>query len=114
VSRTGYLGRVKQFIDIAGASGSIYRFQRIGDPGLLPARGGNFVFSREAGERNQVICCGTARSLARAGALWINAVEEHQAAAIFVRLNVSRIVRASEHDDIVEGQKPTVAMADID
>ena len=104
---------MKQFIDIVGASGSVYRFRRVGDPAQLPAKAGNFLFSRPGGPREEVVCCGTALNLARAETLWKAAVEQHQAAAIFVRLNVSRTSRASEHDDIVERQKPAMVVADV-
>jgi hypothetical protein len=105
---------VRQFIDIVGASGSIYRFQRIGDPRQLPATAGNFLFSRASGDQEQVICCGTARSLMLAGEVWGRAVEQHRAETIFMRLNVSRTVRASEHVDIVERQCPIMVVTELD
>ncbi len=101
---------MKPFIDIAGASGSIYRFQRIDGPTLLPATAGNFVFVRSGSDGDQVICCGTARSLVLAEAAWKAAVEQHQAREIFVRLNVSHSARDAEHDDIVVRQKPIMAI----
>ncbi len=104
---------MKPFIDIAGASGSAYRFQRVSGPARLPATAGNFVFVRSNGEGDDVICCGMTRSLVLAGAAWTSAVEQHQATSIFVRLNVSRSVRAAEHDDIVARQKPILAINDL-
>jgi hypothetical protein len=114
VSPIGEPGDLKPFIDVEGASGSVYRFRWIDDPLRLPAMSGNFLFLRSTGEGAEVVCCGTASSLFRAGAIWPPAVESHQTQALFVRLNVSRTVRASEHDDIVEGQKPTLVVTDLE
>jgi len=104
---------VKQFIDIVGASGSIYRFHRVGGPVRLPATAGNFIFMRSCPNGDDVICCGMARSLVLAGSAWKSAVEQHQATSIFMRLNVSRLIRAAEHDDIIARQKPILTINDL-
>ena len=105
---------VKPFIDIEGASGCVYRFRRINDPVGLPAMSGNFLFLKTASDGTAVVCAGTAGSLIRAGEVWKPVVEAHDAKAIFVRLNVSRSVRASEHDDIVEAQHPTIIVTHLE
>jgi len=114
MEQSGDLTDVKPFIDIEGASGSVYRFQRIVDPERLPAMSGNFLFLKAAGDGAEVVCAGTAGSLIRAGEIWQPVVVEHDAKAVFVRLNVSRTVRTSEHDDIVQGQRPTVVVTHLD
>lgn len=103
---------MKPFIDIAGASGTLYRFQRIDGPERLPSTAGNFVFLRSDPQGDTIVCCGTARSLVLAAPAWKSAVEQHQASDIFVRLNVSRTVRTAEHEDIVERQTPILAILD--
>ncbi len=60
----------------------------------------------------EVICCGMTRSLALAHAAWKSAVEQHQATSIYVRLNVSRLIRVAEHDDIIARQKPIMGITD--
>lgn len=108
----GYLPDVDQFIDVSGASGATYRFQRVSDPARLPATAGNFIFIRSGPDGDTLVCCGTAHSLALAKSSWKAAVAAHQATDIFVRLNVSRATRASEHEDIVERQNPIIAVVD--
>lgn len=101
-----------QFIDVSGASGAIYRFHRVSDAARLPATAGNFIFLGSGPDGDTLIGCGTAHSLALARAAWTSAIEQHQATAIFVRLNVSRSTRAAEHDDIVEQHQPILVIAD--
>ena len=100
------------FIDIPGASGSAYRFHRFGDPTRLPATAGNFIFTRSGPDDDEVICCGTARSLVLARAAWDTAVEQYHTTSMFVRLNVSRLIRTAEHDDIVARLKPILIFTD--
>lgn len=102
----GYLTLMKPIIDLNGASGAVYRFRLIEDPALLPATGGNFVFLRADRKGEQVVGCGVARSLNHAAASWAQAVEEHRANRIYVRLNVARALRETEHDDLVAGIQP--------
>jgi hypothetical protein len=99
---------MSEFIDLAGASGVVYRFQRVPDLGALPAIAGNFVYVRGQGSGMSVICAGTGETLLDAGKHWAEAVREHQAEAIFVRKNVSRRSREQEHRDIVEARAPSM------
>ena len=105
---------VKPFIDIESASGSVYRFRRINDPVGLRATSRNFLFLKTANDGAEVVSVGTAGNLIRAGEVWRPVVEEHDANAIFVRLNVSLRVWASEHDDIVEGQRPAMVVTHLE
>ena len=104
---------MQQFIDIAGASGAVYRFQPISGHDRLPATAGNFLFVRGGSDAYEVICCGMTSGLAQARAAWSAAVEQHQVTAIFVRLNVSRAVRVREHEDIIAGQNPAMVITDL-
>ena len=108
------IGRVKTFIDIIGASGATYRFQRIDDPAKAPATAGNFVFARLSGDGDEVVCCGSARNLERSVAVWGADIDQGETQGIFVRLNVTRTVRMHEHDDIVEKHRPELVLVDDD
>ena len=72
---TGDLRDMKSFIDIEGASGSVYRFQRVETPRQLPITAGNFVFVKATGDRAELVCCGTAASLTQAREIWKSAVD---------------------------------------
>lgn len=103
---------MKPFIDLTGASGAVYRFRLVEDPSLLPATGGNFVYLRADRKNEQVVGCGVARSLFKAQASWPTAVEQHKANRIYVRLNVARVQRETEHDDLVAGLNPDLVFVD--
>ena len=55
----------KVCIDLAGASGALYRFERIDDLERLPAIAGNFVYVRGSGRAVTVICAGADETLRR-------------------------------------------------
>jgi hypothetical protein len=103
---------MSDFIDLAGSSGALYRFQRVSDLKALPAIAGNFVYVRGAGEGLAVICAGTGESLRVAEQLWTQAVSQHQAEGLFVRKNVSRRSREHEHRDIVGRRAPRIDAAE--
>ena len=106
---------MQNFIDLAGASGATYRFQRVDDLTNLPAIAGNFVYVKGDGPKMVVLCCGADETLLRAASRWPDAQQSHGAKAIYVRKNVSWKVRASEHEDIVERHRPPlVAAAEFD
>ena len=107
-------GRVKTFIDIIGASGATYRFQRIDDPAKAPATAGNFVFARLNSGEDEVVCCGLASNLQHSVAQWGADIEQSETRGIFVRLNVGRADRTREHDDIVEKHRPELVLVDDD
>lgn len=110
----GYVQGVSEFIDINGASGAKYRFRRIDGPMRLPATAGNFIFMRACPGGEEMIGCGAVSSLARAATAWSTAAVEHQADTIYIRLNVSRTIRAAEHEDIVAEQAPVLIVVDRD
>ncbi len=105
---------VNPFVEIPGVSGALYRFRLIGDPSQMPAEAGNFLVLRETPEGAELLCCGTAVSLARASGIWDSAVEKPQTDAVFVRLNVSRNVRDAEHLDIIHRCEPRVVLTELD
>jgi uncharacterized membrane protein len=103
---------MSEFIDLAGSSGALYRFQRVPDLDALPFIAGNFVYVRGHGESLSVICAGTGESLRVADRRWNEAVREHKAEALFVRKNVSRRSREQEHRDIVGVSAPSIDAAE--
>ncbi len=87
------------FIDLRGASGKTYRFRAWADAGQTPMAG-NFVVLEAPGRLSLV---GVIDDLSRAPAA---AGHGAPAEALFVRLNVSRTIRASEHEDLVAQHRP--------
>lgn len=103
---------MRDFIDIAGASGTKYRFHRIDGPARLPAVAGNFIFMRAGAGGDEVIACGAVNSLVRAAPTWSIAAAKHGADTIYVRLNVSRGTRNAEHEDIIAVRAPVLSIVD--
>jgi hypothetical protein len=101
----------KTFIDLTGASGAVYRFERIDDLEQLPAIAGNFVYVQGQGRAVSVICAGVDETLRRAGDRLAEVRLRHGAESLYVRRNVSRRTRAQEHADIVDHHRPVVVLA---
>lgn len=98
---------MKDLIDVAGASGAVYRFARLRDGRPLSAMGGNYVYTRESGEAPEIVFAGVAQNLLTdAHERWDEAVRAHDAAQLFTRLNVSQSVRQHEQEDILEACRP--------
>jgi hypothetical protein len=114
MSPSADLNSLNRFVDVVGLSGAVYRFQRIDDPMQMPARAGNFLIARPGHDGDQVVCCGRALRLREAESVWRAAFEGHQDAAMFVRLNVSRATRVSEHEDIVAHHRPALVVTEFD
>ena len=100
------------FLDVPGASAARYRFRRasLAD---LPVGAGNVVAVTGVGGSRKVIFCATARSLARAAGDIRNALAEHGQVAVFIRLNVARATRETEHADIVAAARPALIFDDL-
>jgi len=98
-----YRDDVKPFVDLAGASGDLYRFRRV-EGGLSPV-GGNFVYVREEGGETKVVCCGKARSLGSVlmGRVWISDENALPDDTLYIRLNSASRVRDAEHEDLIAG-----------
>jgi hypothetical protein len=103
---------VNDFIDIRGGSGASYRFRLAPVGTALPAMSGNFLYVRSDPAGVKIVCAGTADALTQARDRWSEAVREHQAEAVFVRLNLSRRVRLEEHADIVALHDPPLIQAE--
>ncbi len=101
----------KVCIDLAGASGALYRFERIDDLERLPAIAGNFVYVRGSGRDITVICAGADETLRRAGAQLSEAKRRYDAESVSIRRNVSRRTREQEHADIIGAYSPVMVLA---
>lgn len=100
---------MKDIIDIAGASGALYRFRRHADGAELPATAGNFLYVRRTRQGFDLVCCGESSTLSRASGLWRQAQTDHKATHLFLRLNVASATRRAEHADIVALHQPPLA-----
>lgn len=96
---------MSDFLDITGASGTSYRFRRASLDGL-PATAGNLLAVAGPPGAPQVLVCATADSLARAAEPLGEALGAAGAASLFIRLNVARAARVTEHADVVAGFRP--------
>lgn len=85
-----------------GQSGRTYRFRRISEVSELTAHAGNFI--RILSGCPRVATCGTCQSLLDLATIWTELSAE--GAVVYVRLNVSRAIRAAEHDDLVAALNP--------
>jgi hypothetical protein len=102
---------MQTFLDLPGASGATYRFQRVTDFDQLPAIAGNFIYVRTDGDALAIVCCGTDETLLHAADQWSKAVADYGVEALFVRLNVSWKTRSHEHDDISTLHRPPMIVA---
>ncbi|HEY3798081.1 MAG TPA: hypothetical protein VGL58_06970 [Caulobacteraceae bacterium] len=98
---------MQDFVDVAGASGVIYRFMLLKDGRPLSPMGGNYLYARHTAGRLEVLYAAEVQNLLKdAQERWAEAVERFQAAQIYTRLNISERVRHLELADIVAGQTP--------
>lgn len=98
---------MRDYVDIAGASGASYRFMRLRDGRPLSPMGGNFAYGRFTGERFELLYVGETQNLLRSARdRWDEAVQRHQASELFTRLNISERVRQLELSDIVAAVEP--------
>jgi hypothetical protein len=102
-------GRLRDYLDIRGASGTTYRFLRLKDGRPLSPMGGNFVYARFTGDRFDMILAGEAQNLLKdARDRWNEAVERYQVSDLYSRLNISERVRLLELADIVDANHPAM------
>lgn len=103
---------MRDYVDIRGASGSIYRFMLLKDGRPLSPMGGNYLYGRSTGERFEMLYAGEVQNLLKdARDRWSEALERFQASALYTRLNISERVRKLEHIDIVDGNLPPMNAA---
>ena len=101
-------GVMKDQIDLKGASGALYRFQRLREGHPLSPMGGNWVYVRDEMEGQfKVLCCGEGENLMAGARLrWDEAVSMQGASELYTRLNISQVVRRDENADLIAGYRP--------
>jgi hypothetical protein len=101
--------RVKDQIDLKGATGAVYRFRLAenGDPKTTIS--GNYAYVRAGDGLATVLFVGETVNLASGVRdRWTDAVAKHGATHIFIRLNVSGAARANELADLLEALNPVM------
>jgi hypothetical protein len=90
------LGENMEFIDIRGASGTMYRFRRWPQTGLTPPIAGNIALV--AGGSGRLLALGMLDDLSRAP----TALDARDPAVdVFTRYNIPRRCREAEHADML-------------
>jgi hypothetical protein len=100
---------MQDFLDLQGASGASYRF-RVWPVGAahLPAAG-NYVVVKAVAAGIKVIIAGASRDLSQVRAS-LTAAARRKDAHLYTRLNISRLPRLAEHEDIVAHYRPAVVI----
>lgn len=96
---------MKQYIDLQGASGAVYRYKLAEDRDPRTTIAGNFVFVDAHGT---IIYAGEANNLHGAGNRFPEAALKHKAEHLYTRLNVSGASRSDELQDIIAAVKPVM------
>lgn len=96
-------------IDLAGASGALYRYTPMDENRFLPPAGANFVIAELKGDGEpRIFYAGETDNLAAQS--WRSELErargDHAEATVLIRLNVTRAVRDAERNDLVEHYRP--------
>jgi len=98
---------MRDLIDMHGASGAVYRFNLIREGRPLSPMGGNYLYVRQSRDGYEVVHAGEGQNLLTdARARWAQAVADHGATDLFMRLNVSERIRRQEHEDILAAARP--------
>jgi hypothetical protein len=94
-------------IELRGHSGAAYRYSDLLSGRLLPGTAGNYVFVRDGAEGASLIYAGeTDDLLSGVDRGWSEAVSRFGATHRLMRLNVSRRIRETEQDDLVQAHNP--------
>ncbi|HVM99414.1 MAG TPA: hypothetical protein VMT68_04285 [Caulobacteraceae bacterium] len=98
---------MKDYVDVAGASGATYRFMRLKEGRPLSPMGGNFIYGRYTGEQFEIIYASQVQNLLKdARNRWNEAQQRYQVSDLYSRLNISERVRHLELADIVDANHP--------
>ncbi len=96
---------MNDFLDLKGASGATYRFRVWPKNAAHLPVAGNYVVLKAGADGFQVLLLGATHnlSLARADAAKVASLGPTH---VFTRLNVARLTRFAEHEDLVAGHQP--------
>ena len=99
---------MRDFVDLRGASGTLYRFRLWPEGGAHPPIAGNYILLREEASGLKVLLAGITSDLSQAAAECRKTLVKEPAARLYTRLNVARALRTTEHEDIVAEHRPAV------
>ena len=102
---------MREFVDLRGASGSLYRFRLWPEGGAHPPIAGNYIVLKEEASGLKVLAAAVTGDLSQASVEARKALAKDTQARLYTRLNVARAVRTAEHEDIVEAYKPAMVSA---
>jgi hypothetical protein len=102
---------MREFVDLRGASGTLYRFRLWPEGGAHPPIAGNYIVLREEASGLKILLAGVTSDLSQAAAESRKALAKDPAARLYTRLNVARALRSSEHEDIVAEHRPVTVSA---
>lgn len=95
-------------IELAGKSGSRYRYSPLDESRFLPPAGANYVIARDTPDGTDIVYAGETDNLASQS--WRPALEAARAtygeAKLLTRLNVTRAVRKAEQADLIDEHQP--------
>lgn len=95
-------------IELAGKSGSRYRYTPLEEARFLPPAGANYVIAQLTKDGATVVYAGETDNLANQ--TWRSALEAaretYKDARILTRLNVTRAVRKAEQEDLIQQHQP--------
>ncbi len=101
---------MEEVIEIEGASGRFYRFIR-GSLFSTPSDAGNFVFLTKE-TPSSIVCSGTTADLSVAAKFW-NGVPAPET-RFYIRRNVTKTMRQTEHDDICLKHSPEMVVFEFE
>jgi len=94
---------MKDFIDLRGASGAAYLLRLWPDGAHHPPIAGNYVCVRADGAEFEIASVGETLDLSEVRKALPKKVRE-TTTHIYTRLNVARVTRCAEHDDLMACQ----------
>jgi hypothetical protein len=96
-------------IDVRGGSGKLYRFRLAQNGRPTSAMSGTYAYVREEPGAPAILFVGeTDNLMTGAQTRWSEAIGQHQATHLYVRLNISAATRLEELQDILEANSPVM------
>lgn len=98
------------YIDLRGATGAPYRFNRVENAQPPTAHSGLYLYVSEAADQPPLVvyAAETENLMTGATGRWPQAIADHQATALYTRLHVSTSARQAELADILAVSTPVM------
>lgn len=94
---------MREFVELRGASGATYRFRAWPESDHHTPTAGNFAVLAFGAQGVTIVALGVSSDLSRAKALSQDTLAA-SSGHLFTRLNVSRALRDTEHEDLLAAQ----------